>query len=154
MFNHLVLCHQCRLRISAGLADLQVLMSVCPTMALMNGSPDFSCLVEEMCSATAGTESKGVKWNIQWRMLIDDFIMWEQKWPEKDGVMMYCLTIHWSGMWIQTAAFISPHRYAWECLCEWAQVGVLAGTGRLMSPDMMYALSSCSLSITRHPQHG
>lgn len=140
--------------ISAGLAGIQVLMSVCLTICLINGSPDFTCLAEKMCIATEGMESKWVKWNIHWRMLIDDFIMWEQKWPEKARVMMYCLTIHWSGMWIQTAAFISPHLYARECSCEWAQFGVSAGAGRLMSPDMMYALSSCSLSITRHPQHG
>lgn len=84
-------------------------MSLCLTTCLINGSLDFTCLAEEMCVATEGMESKGVKWNIHWRMLIDDFIMWEQKWPEKAGVMMYCLTIHWSGTWIQTASFISPH---------------------------------------------
>lgn len=139
---------------SAGLAGTQMLTSVCLTMCLMNGHSDSTCPAEKMCIATEGMKSKGVKWNIHWRMLIDDFIMWEQKWPEKARVMMYCLTIYGSGMWIQTAAFISPHLYACECACEWAQFGVSAGTGRLMSPDMMYALSSCSLSITRHPQHG
>lgn len=82
-------------------------MSVCLTVCLINGSPDFTFLAEEMCIATEGMKSKGVKWNIHWRMLIDDFIMWEHKWPEKAVVMMYCLTIHWSGTWIQTAAFIS-----------------------------------------------
>lgn len=86
--------------------------------------------------------------------LIDGFIVREQMWPEKARVMMYCLTIYGSSMWIQTAAFISPHLYARECSSEWAQFGVLAGTRRLMSPDMMYVLSSRSLSIIGHPQHG
>lgn len=130
------------------------LASVRLTIVLMNRSPHMTCLAEKMSTATRGTESKGVKWNIQWRMLIDDFIMWEQKWPEKAGVMMYCLTIHWSSMWIQTAALVSPHLHACGCLCERAQSGVLTGTGRLMSPCVMYAPFSCSLSITRHPRHG
>lgn len=58
-------------------------------------------------------------------MLIDDFITIEPKWPEKAGVMMYCLTIHWSSMRIQTAAFIPPHLYACERACERAQLGCL-----------------------------
>lgn len=62
-------------------------------MCLINGPPDFTCLPEEMCIAAVGMESKGVKWNIHRRKLIDDFIMWEQMWPEKARVMMYCLTI-------------------------------------------------------------
>lgn len=62
--------------------------------------------------------------------------------------------IYGSSAWIQTAAFISPHLYACRCSCEGAQFGVSAGTVRLMSPDMMYVLSACSLSITGHPQHG
>lgn len=105
----------------------------------------------KMCAASEGMESKEVKWNIHRRMLIDGFIMWEQKWPEKATVMMYCLTIDGSGMWIQTAAFISPH------LCARVSEHSLvsgAGAGRLMSPDMMYALSSCSLSITGRPRRG
>lgn len=140
--------------ISAGLAGIQALMSVCLTMCLINCPPDPTCLAEEMCIAAEGMESKRVKWNIHRRMLIDDFIMWEQMWPEKARVMMYCLTIYRNGAWIQTAAFISPHLYACKCSCEWAQFGVSAGARRLMSPDMMYVLSSCSLAITRRPQHG
>lgn len=105
----------CILCISAGSAGICMLMSVCLTMVLIYWSPDFTCLAETMCTATERMQLKGVKWNIQWRMLIDDFIMWEQKWPEKARVMMYCLMIHWSSIWIQTTAFISPHLYACEC---------------------------------------
>lgn len=99
-------------------------------MYVMNGSPDLTCLAEKMCIATEGMESKGVKWNIHRRMLIDDFIMWEQKWPEEAGVMMYCLTIHWSGAWIQTAAFISPHLYARETLVWVSTVWCLGWSGK------------------------
>lgn len=140
--------------LSVELAGTPALMSVCLTMCLTNGPTDSTCLAEKMCIAAEGMKSNEVKWNIhRWR-LIDGFIVREQMWPEKARVMMYCLTIYGSSMWIQTAAFISPHLYARECSSEWAQFGVSAATRRLMSPDMMYVLSSRSLSIIGHPQHG
>lgn len=136
------------------LAGALALMVVCLTMCLTNGPADSTCLAEKMCIAAEGMKSNEVKWNIHRRGLIDGFIVREQMWPEKARVMMYCLTIYGSSMWIQTAAFISPHLYTRECSSEWAQFGVLAGTRRLMSPDMMYVLSSRSRSIIGHPQHG
>lgn len=71
--------HPCS--IWAGLAAIQVFESVCGTTCLINGSADFTCVVKKMCIAAEGMESKGVKWNIHRRMLIDGFIMWEQMWP-------------------------------------------------------------------------
>lgn len=69
--------------------------------------------------------------------------------------MMYCLTIHWSGIreYKRLPSFLLISMAADARVSEHSLVS-RARTGRLMSPDMMDALSSCSLSITRHPQQG